>query len=162
MDTQTNQVPPSPPTGLAGQNGPKKSIMETLEYYFVTKAPFQLPVNAKEFIVKFGPWINLIFLLTFLPLLLAILGLNALISTYSYSYAVRGWSLSSIISVVTVVMGIIALPGLFARKISGWNMAFYEVVVSLVGGIIAGNIIGALIGAVIGSYVLFQIKSYYK
>jgi hypothetical protein len=144
----------------SGNKGPSKDFMKTLEYYFVTKAPFQIPNNIKEMIVTFGPWINVIFLITFLPLMLALLGLSALFSIATLSF--HAWTLSSIISIVTFVLGIIALPGLFKRKLSGWNMTFYEIIVSFVGSIISGNLVGGIVSVIIGLYIWFQVKSYYK
>jgi len=171
MDNQNlnNQVPPTPPTppvppvSNSSSQVPPKGLMETLEYYFVTKAPFQIPENVKEMIVKFGPWIQVIFLLTIVPLLLALIGLGAMFSVYSpYGYVHSAWSIGSIISLIVFVIDIIALPGLFARKMSGWNMSFYGIVLNLVGSIFTGNIIGAILGFVISGYVWFQVRSYYK
>ncbi|HQU13748.1 MAG TPA: hypothetical protein PKV70_05825, partial [Thermodesulfobacteriota bacterium] len=39
-----------------------------------------------------------------------------------------------------------ALPGLFARKMSGWRLLFYAQIVSLMFSLLSGNIIGAIIG----------------
>jgi len=86
---------------------------------------------------------------------------------YAGAYA-AGWSLSVILSLVPLGLEIAALPGLFARKKSGWTILFYSMAASLVVGLVdafTGNftaIFGALIGAVIGFYVLFQIRTYYK
>ena len=49
----------------------------------------------------------------------------------------------------------------FNRKINGWNMTFYEIIVSFVGSVMYGNIFGAVISVVVGLYILFQVKSYY-
>ncbi|MEK7162008.1 MAG: hypothetical protein AAB729_04965 [Patescibacteria group bacterium] len=54
------------------------------------------------------------------------------------------------------------MPGLFARKIQGWRLAYYAVLVSTLGQLLHGDIIGAIIGIVISMYVLFEIKEYYK
>lgn len=163
MDNQNsnNQMPP---TGhSAGPQAPAKGLMETLEYYFVTKAPFQIPANIKEWIVKFTPWINVIFLLTIVPMALAIIGLGSVFSFYAGSYFYHtGWGIYNIISLVTLVLGIMALPGLFKRAMSGWRLTFYEIILSFVGSLFYGSIIGGLIGLIIGWYFLFQIKSYYK
>ncbi len=156
----TNPVPPVPPV-TPGNQVPPKSFMETLEYYLVTKAPLQLPADIKEMIVRFGPWANLIFLITLLPILLAVLGLNGMFSGFAYFYVSTGWTLHSIVSVATLVLGAMAIPGLFARKMSGWNFLFYEIVVSLVGAIAYGNVFGGILSFIIGAYVLFQVKSYY-
>jgi hypothetical protein len=57
---------------------------------------------------------------------------------------------------------IAALPGLFARKISGWNLSFYSVVANLVYGLFTGAILSGLLGALVSLYILFQIKALYK
>lgn len=170
MDNQNQQVPPvnnteqnQAPQVTPGNQVPPKDFMETLEYYFVTKAPFQLPAGLKEAIVRFGPWISLIFLLTFIPLIFAVIGLNATLSFYApLYYAHFVWSIYTIIPLITFVLGIMALPGLFRRKMSGWNLVFYEMLVSFVGSVISGNIVGAIVSVIIGLYIWFQVRSYYK
>ena len=54
-----------------------------------------------------------------------------------------------------------ALPGLFARKMSGWTLLFYEQLVGFVGSILSGSIIGGIIGTLIGLYILFQVRTKY-
>ncbi len=157
----SNQVPPV----SSGNQVPPTGFMNTLEYYFVTKAPFQIPANVKEIIVKFGPWVQLIFLLTFIPLVIALLGLGSALSVYSRAYGASFGSMmtiSTVISLVTIIMTIIALPGLFGRKMSGWNMSFYARLVSFVGSLIVGNVLGAIVGIIVSLYVWFQVKSYYN
>lgn len=156
METNQNSVPPT-----SGGSSAPSGFMATLEYYLVTKAPFQLPTSVKEFIVKFGPWIDLLFLLTFIPLIFALIGFGAFFSAYSMGYYAGGWSIYSILSLIAFVLGVIALPGLFGRKLVGWNFLFYSQIIYFVQSIISGNLIGGLIGVIIGFYFLFQIKSYY-
>lgn len=165
MDNQNpnNQVPPAGNNASGPTQTPSKGLMETLEYYFVTKAPFQIPANIKELIVKFTPWLNVIFLLTIIPLALAVIGLGSLFTFYAGAYGYHsGWSFYYFINLAILILGVMALPGLFARKKSGWNMTFYEIALSFVGSIFYGNMVGAIVGAVISFYVLFQVKSYYK
>ncbi|NMC51345.1 hypothetical protein GYA54_01285 [Candidatus Kuenenbacteria bacterium] len=170
MDNQNpnNQVPPAPmpPVGdnaSGPTQAPPKGLMETLEYYLVTKAPFQIPVKIREGIVKIMPWLNAIFLLTIIPLALAVIGLGSIFTFYAGSYFYHaGWGIYNIITLVTLVLGVMALPGLFKRAKSGWNLTFYEIVLSFVGNIFYGSIFGGLFSLVVGCYVLFQIKSYYK
>jgi hypothetical protein len=70
--------------------------------------------------------------------------------------------LGSILSLVTFVLEGLAIPGLFARKMSGWNMLFYANAVNVVSSLIVGDIVGAVLGFVISFYFLFQVKSYYS
>ena len=139
-----------------------KDMMGFLEYYLVKKAPFQLPDNVKEALVRWGPWIALVLMILALPVLLFALGLGAMLLPfggvgYGYTY---GYLL--IFTVVTFVMQGIALPGLFARKVSGWNLMFYAELVRIVGSLLAGAVLSALVGGLIGLYLLFQVRPLYK
>lgn len=142
-----------------------KAVIEKLDYYLVTKAPFQLPTNVKEWLVKFSPWINLVLLILFLPAILFVLGLGALTIPFSAAVApaaATGMSLAMIALIVQTVLMAMALPGLFGRRISGWNFAFYSVVFNLIYSLVSANILGGLISAVVSAYFLFQIRSYYN
>jgi hypothetical protein len=55
-----------------------------------------------------------------------------------------------------------AIPGLFARKATGWRFMYWAQLVGVVSNLASLNIMGAIIGAIIGFYFLFQIKSHYK
>lgn len=164
-DNQTPPVSPMPPVGdkANGPNqSPPKGLMETLEYYFVTKAPFQIPSKIREGIVKVTPWLNVIFLLTIIPLALTVLGLGTLFTFYAGAYWHHGWSLYNIINLVCLILGFMALPGLFKREEAGWRFTFCEISLSFVASLIVGNVIGGLFSLVVGYYFLFQIKSYYN
>ena len=54
-----------------------KDLIGFLDFYLVKKAPFQIPDGAREWIVKFGPWITVVLLILTLPILLFALGLGA-------------------------------------------------------------------------------------
>lgn len=151
-----------PPSPAPAPQGPRPSgFMGTLEYYFGQKAP-QLPAGFKEWLVKFGPWIELILLILAAPMILGLLGLNVgfrgMMGLYGYS---SGWGLYSILIAAQMVLQIISLPGLFKRQMAGWNFAFYAMIAGVVASLVMGSIGGAIISAVIGLYFLFQIRSYY-
>ena len=55
-----------------------KDLIGFLDFYLVKKAPFQIPDGAKEWIVKFGPWITVVLLILTLPILLFALGIGAI------------------------------------------------------------------------------------
>jgi len=61
-----------------------KDLIGFLDFYFVKKAPVQLPDNAKEAIVKYGPWIAIVLLVLAVPPLLFVLGLGALVMPFFY------------------------------------------------------------------------------
>lgn len=148
-------------------SGAPKDLMGMLEYYLVTKAPFALPQGVKEWIVKYGPWIDVILLILFLPAILLALGLSAAFLPFAMMGGVAGFGLASIILIVQLVLMVAALPGLFARKMSGWNLLFYSIVVNLVYGLVSsfsylGSILGTIISTIISLYILFQVRSLYK
>lgn len=140
-------------------------LEDILDLYLVKKAPFQLPANVKEFIVKFGPYITLVLMILALPVILLALGLSAvLLPAYGVATGV-GVGISAtiglVLAVVSLVLEAIALPGLFKRSKVGWNFLFYALLVSVLSYIIHLDIL-SVVFSVISFYFLFQIRSYYK
>ena len=138
-----------------------KDIMGFLNYYLVTKAPIQIPEGGREWLVKAMPWINIIILVLFLPAILLVLGIGSLVIPFAGT-GVSGFSLAALVLIVQVVLMIAAIPGLFGRRIMGWNLSFYSVVVNVVYSLVNLDIVSAIFSAVISSYLLFQIRKYYK
>jgi hypothetical protein len=148
--------------GQAPKDEAPKDLIGFLDYYLVKKAPFQIPDAGREFLVKFGPWIMLVLMLLTLPLILFLLGLGTVLSPFGGVSSMASWGVTSILILVQFGMRAIALPGLFARKMMGWNLAFYSVGVGLLASILSiYGIVGGLIGALISLYLLFQIRSLY-
>ncbi len=140
-------------------------LEDTLEMYLVDKAPFQLPKGVKEFIVKYGPWIALVFLVLSLPMILLAFGLGALVAPFVVMGGVQaaaGFGLGMVFSIAMLVLEAIAIPGLFKRKLSAWKLMFYASLLGGVQALITFNLGGLVIGTGLSLYVLFQIKSYYK
>lgn len=139
-------------------------LESTLKVYFVDKAPFQLPTGVKEFLVQYGPWITLALLILALPVMFAALGLTALLSPFSSMAGARAEInyLSVILGIIVLILRAMALPGLFRRSKSGWNLLFYSTIVSAIDSLLTLNIAGLVLGLLIGWYILFQIRSYYK
>ena len=132
----------------------------------VKKAPFALPQGVKEFIVKVSPYLIIIFAILALPLIFAAIGLSALVAPFAmmggYSWGI-GTVISLVVAVITLIMEVMAVPGLFKRTKSAWNLVFYASIVSLIGSILSvGGIISGVIGAIIGWYFLFQVRDMYK
>jgi hypothetical protein len=148
MDTQTTEPP--------------KDLIGFLDFYLVKKAPFQIPDGGREWIVKFGPWITVVLLILTLPLLLAALGLGALFMPFGGVGYATGFGLLTIAVVIEVGLMIAALPGLFARKMAGWQLLFYSQLVAIVVNVLSGNIVSALLMGLIGLYILFQIRPLYR
>jgi hypothetical protein len=139
-----------------------KDPMGFLEYYLVKKAPVQIPDAGREWIVKYGPWITAVLLLISLPALLFILGVGTFFMPFGGVGYATGFGLAAIGLIAHMVLMGLALPGLFARKMSGWTLMFYAQAVSAVTSLLAGAIISALVGALISFYILFQVRSLYK
>lgn len=136
-----------------------KDLIGLLDYYLVKKAPFQIPAGGKEFIVKFGPWIVAVLLVLSLPAVFVVLGL----STAFIPYGAVGYGLMwGLVFCLHLVLMALALPGLFARKMSGWTLLFYAQIVSILASLMSYAILGALIGGLISFYILFQVRSMYK
>lgn len=172
---QGNQGQGTNPGANTGGSDPKaevKGLVNQLEAlldeYMVKKAPFTLPLGLKEFIVKVAPYLVIIAAVFAIPAILLALGLStvfvpvAMMGGYGY-----GWGFSGIVTLaaaaITLVMEVMAVPGLFKRTKSGWNLVFYATIVSLIGSILSvSGIIGGIIGAIIGWYILFQVKELYK
>ncbi|MBI4099716.1 hypothetical protein HY440_01790 [Candidatus Microgenomates bacterium] len=148
-------------------------LIGTLEEWF-SKLP-ALPVSAKDVIVKIAPWLALIFgilgVLAGLGGVAALLGLGALgmavvpLGGYgagtAYMAATATGVVFMLIALASSVLELLSFPGLKARKMAGWNYAFYSVAVGVIGAIVAFSFFNAVVEAVVGFYLLFQVKSYY-
>ena len=142
---------------------PPRDLIGFLDYYLVTKAPFQIPEQGKEWLVKFGPWIVIVFAVLSLPLLLALLGLSAIVMPFTGGVGVAaGSGILALGGLVELVLVLVALPGLFARKMSGWTMLFYANLVGIASRLLAGALVSAVLGGLISLYILFQIRPLYK
>jgi hypothetical protein len=141
-------------------NAPK-DLIGFLDFYLVKKAPFQLPDAAKEFIVKFGPWITLVLLILTLPILLFALGIGAVFVPFAGAAYAGGFGVLTLFVLVEIGLMVAALPGLFNRKMAGWRLLFYSQLISIVYNLLAGNIIGGLVIGLVTLYVLFQVRPLY-
>ena len=148
--------------GQTSTEQPPKDLVGFLDYYLVKKAPFQLPDNVKEWLVQYGPWITIVVLVVTLPALLIVLGLGSLLVPFAGVDYATGFGFRAIGLVVEIGLTLMALPGLFARKMSGWTLLFYARLVSIVANLLAGAVVSALVVGVISLYVLFQVRPLYK
>ena len=64
--------------------------------------------------------------------------------------------------IIEIALTVMALPELFARKMSGWTFLLYARLVSIVANLLAGAIVSARVVGVISLYVLFQVRPLYK
>ncbi|MCC7009206.1 MAG: chromate transporter [Acidobacteria bacterium] len=132
-----------------------------LDFYLVKKAPFQIPDGAREWLVKYGPWISIVLLVILLPPLLVVLGIGTLFVPFAGLNYATGWGLAVIALLVQVALLVMALPGLFKRKMSAWRLLFYSQLVGIVHSLLSGSLVGAVVGGLIGLYILFQIRPLY-
>lgn len=145
-----------------------KSYLQQLENllddYLVKKAPL-LPKGLTDFIVAVMPYLNVIFLILALPIILALIGIGAFVMPFSLVGGLgTGFSYMAgvIVTVITVVLEIMALPGLFKRQKKSWTLLYFVALIGGVNSILSLNLWGLVIGTGLSLYILFQIKSYYK
>lgn len=142
-----------------------KDLIGMLDFYFVKKAPFQLPDGVKEAIVKYGPWVLVVVLVITLPLLLLALGFSAIAVPLAAGTGQIGTALSFLtipLLLVTFGLEVAALPGLFGRKMMGWKLALYARLIAIAWNVLSLAIVSAIIGGVISLYVLMQIRPLYN
>ena len=149
--------------------GAVNQLETLLDEYMVKKAPFALPMSAKELIVKVAPYLTIIFAILTLPIIFAVLGFSAIFVPFAMMGAMMGgyygWGFGPIVSlvvaVISLVVEVMAVPGLFKLTKGGWRLAFYATIIILIGSILSFNVIGGIIGAIISWYILFQVKDMY-
>jgi hypothetical protein len=146
----------------APQEQAPKDLIGFLDYYLVKKAPVQIPDNAKEWLVRYGPWITIVLLVLALPGLLFLLGLGTVLIPFGGVGYATGFGYLALGLIVQLGLTAAALPGLFARRMSGWNLLFYARIVGFVATMLAGSIVSAIVGALISLYILFQVRPLYK
>jgi hypothetical protein len=139
-----------------------KDLIGFLDYYLVRKAPFPIPDQLKEILVRFGPWIALVLLILSLPVLLLAFGVGTLFLPFAGGPYARTFGYPTILVLIEMGLLVAALPGLFARKMSGWTLLFYSQMVSILSSLLYGWVVNALLGGLISLYILFQIRSLYR
>ena len=164
--------------------GPLQKLEDKLNPVLTKNAPFQIPENAKKWIVKYMPIIGLVIGVLGLFAALALWNAahtastlvdyaNELSKTYGTGETVENigvsFYLAFIMLLITSIIPIIAYPGLKAHsKSKGWNLLYISALLSLVYGVFNAiyygspmNLISTFIGSAISLYILFQIRSYY-
>lgn len=140
-------------------------LEDTLELYLVDKAPFSIPSEWKDLIVKFAPYLTLLGIVMLGLSLLSAFGFTSMMGpSFMYFGAFRlgfgYWLMLGFLAATLVLEGLAVKP-LFAKEEKGWKLVFYAALVNTLYSIINFSF-GGLIGLVILFYVLFQVKSYYK
>lgn len=142
----------------------------TLEEYLVEKAPFQLPKNVKEIIVKFAPYLAILGVVMGIPGILALLGAGTILAPLGFVGGMMtgrpflgfGYIISILFLGMMILLEGLAIPGLFSRSKKGWTFLYWGALVGIVQNVIQFNIGGLVIGGLISMYFLFQVKEYYK
>jgi len=139
-----------------------KDLVGFLDFYLVRQAPFQIPDGGREWIVKFGPWITVVLLILTLPILLFALGLGVIWIPFGGVGYASGFGMLTLFVLAELGLMIAALPGLFARKMAGWQLLFYSQLVNIAYNVLSGHVVSALLGGLIGLYILFQVRPLYR
>lgn len=165
-----------------------KQLEMMLNELLVKKAPFHLPENVKQGLVKILPWLVL------LVGALTIIGAwgvfqaattvdrwASLANELSATYGVGNYTnpvmtpllwLSLIILLVEAVLYFAAYPALEKFQKKGWDILFWVALVNAVQGVVhniayatayfnIGAVALSLLGSLVGLYLLFQIRAYY-
>ncbi|MEK7177539.1 MAG: hypothetical protein AAB705_01790 [Patescibacteria group bacterium] len=150
--------------------GALSKLEVTLEEYLVKKAPFQLPTNVKEIIVKFAPYLAILGVVMGIPGVLALLGAGAILAPIGLVGGLMtgkpflgfGYIVSVVFLAVMVLLEGLAIPGLFSRSKKAWTFLYWSALVGVVQNIVSFNVGGLIIGGLLSMYFLFQVKEYYK
>ena len=141
-----------------------KNWQAMLEEWF-GKLP-NLPKGGRDFIVMVTPWLTLIGGILAILGGITVFGLSAVFSPLMVLGGGMGVAshsfLSGIILLVAGVIMLLAFPGLRAKKMKGWNLLFWSILVWLVSSLVEFDIVGGIIWTLVDLYFLYQIKSYYK
>lgn len=142
----------------------------TLDEYLVKKAPFQLPENVKEIIVKFAPYLAILGVVMGIPGVLALLGAGTVLAPLGLVGGMMtgrpflgfGYIVNVVFLGVMILLEGLAIPGLFSRSKKAWTYLYWSALVGIVQNIVTFNVGGLVIGGLISMYFLFQVKEYYK
>lgn len=131
-------------------------VEQTLEQHLGATSKLQLPENMRAGFVRFLPWVALLFLPLHFAAVLLLLGISAL-ATLVGSPSIIG----ALVSVGVLVLDVIALPGLFARKRQGWAFFTYAIAAGAVGDLLSFSIFGLVMSAAL-LWLSFQVKYHYR
>lgn len=141
-----------------------KDIEAKLDLYFGKKAP-AMPESAKEVLVKYAPYLSLLILIFTIPVILFAFGLSAALSPFTYYAGYHpffSFSFYGLLSLLSMVLSAMAIPGLFKKSRQSWEYMFYASLVNLLSSLFKPDLVSLIIGGALSFWVLFQIRSYYK
>lgn len=138
-----------------------EQVDQTFQTYLYDRAP-HLPPQWQEVLVKFLPYLTILFVVLSLPVLLAALGLGAFLSPLMMvGGGLASYSFTLIIFAVSVILEGMAIPGLFNRSRRSWTLLYYSTLVNALYNFLTFNLVGFILGGVLSLYLLYQIKRYY-
>lgn len=134
-----------------------------LESFFVGSLP-ALPDGIKEFIVKVAPYLTVFMMILLLPVLVAGLGLGAVLTPFSFLGGMGsgfGFILSLVFAFGSLILNFMAIPGLFKRQKKSWKLVYYATLLSLLDDLFMLRLGGLLVSFLLSFYILFQVKGKY-
>lgn len=146
-----------------------KKLEVTLDEYLGKKAP-QLPKEWKEIIVKFAPYLAILYVIFGAFSFLALLGLGAFLAPLGFVGGMMtgrpflgvGYIVNVLFFGVMILLEGLAISGLFSRSKKAWTFLYWSALVGVVQNIVSFNVGGLIIGGLLSMYFLFQVKEYYK
>lgn len=133
--------------------------------YLYTKAPFAIPENWKGPLVTIMAYLNVVGIVFSVFGLVMLLGLGTMLSALgavgnvNVQSNVGGNTVLSIIFLIgSLVLSIIAAPGLFKKQKKGWTYSYYNALLGIVQNAITLNFVGVIVGGIINLYVLYQLR----
>ena len=143
----------------------QQALLESeLAPYFTEKAPFQIPLNFREGFVRYWPIVSLVLLILALPAILFFLGLGTALLPASFLGGISGgfiYTVSMSIALLTFVLRVAALPGLFNRRRQGWVLSYYAELINIASNLLTLSLVGILFD-LLWLLLLFQVRSYYR
>jgi len=136
----------------------QQAILEPeLASIFADHVPFQLPNSVRNSLVHYLPYV-LALLLPLSLLILVFSGGLALLDGFALHLKS---SLSLLVGALSLVWGMLALPGLFRRTRRGWATLYRAELLYCLSALIGTDLGGLLLVFVLGFYLLFQIRTHY-
>ena len=143
----------------------QQALLESeLAPYFTEKAPFQIPLNFREGFVRYWPIVSLVLLILALPAILFFLGLGTALLPASFLGGISGgfiYTVSMSIALLTFVLRVAALPGLFNRRRQGWVLSYYAELINIASNLLTLSLVGILFD-LLWLLLLLQVRSYYR
>jgi uncharacterized membrane protein HdeD (DUF308 family) len=155
----------------------KSTLENKLNKVFVEDAPYQLPKNVKEWIVRYLPYINLFFGLLSLYSAYILFSwartadnyINQITDDLTYSKLTPLVLVLILFTVAQAVIYLVSFSYLKNNQKFGWDLMIYATLLYSIYGFLGlfsdyggvFNLIMYVLSTVIGFYILFQIRAYY-